>query len=275
MGQGDGVTSPDTSTVPQDAATLPTGARMPLLGFGTWRLTGDTARTAVRAALQAGYRHLDTAKVYGNEKQVGAGLADSGVARDEVFVTTKCPPRNAGRERETLRTGLEALGTDRVDLWLIHWPAGTGADVDMWRAFVAARDEGMTADIGVSNYSLDQVDELTDVTGVMPAVNQVKWSPLLFDKAVLDGHRARGVVLEGYSALRGGTLDHPMIRSVAERHDRTTAQVIIRWHLQHGVVVIPKSEREERIVANAQVAGFTLSDQDMAELDGLGQPRAR
>ena len=164
------------------------------------------------------------------------------------------------------------LGTDHVDLWLIHWPGRAGADLGIWRAFVDARDQGLTRSIGVSNYSLDQVDELTKETGETPAVNQVEWSPLLFDRAVLDGHRERGVVLEGYSALRGGTLDHPVIREVAKRHGRSTAQVIVRWHLEHGVVVIPKSEKEERIVANAQVGDFTLSEQDMAEIDALGQP---
>ena len=266
------MTSTDTSpsNVPQDSARLSGGARMPLLGFGTWQIKGSTATTAVRTALKAGYRHLDTATVYGNEKQVGAGLADSGVPRDDVFVTTKCPPRNAGRERDTLRASLDALGTDHVDLWLIHWPGGSGADVDMWRAFVDAREEGLARSIGVSNYSLDQVDELTEVTGDTPAVNQVEWSPLLFDRKVLDGHRERGVVLEGYSALRGGTLDDPVIREVAQRHGRSAAQVIVRWHLQHGVVVIPKSEKEDRIVANAQVGDFALSDQDMAEIDALG-----
>jgi 2,5-diketo-D-gluconate reductase A len=124
----------------------------------------------------------------------------------------------------------------------------------------------------VSNYSLDQVDELTKETGESPEVNQVEWSPLLFDRSVLDGHRERGVVLEGYSALRGGTLDHPVIAAVAGRHGRSPAQVIIRWHLQHGVVVIPKSAKEERIVANAQVGDFALSTDDMAEIDALGQP---
>jgi diketogulonate reductase-like aldo/keto reductase len=182
---------------------------MPLLGFGTWQIKGAAATEAVGHALAAGYRHLDTATIYGNEKEVGAGLAGSGVARDDVFVTTKCPPRNAGRELDTLRTSLDLLGTDRVDLWLIHWPGGSGTDVAMWQAFAEAQQQGFALAIGVSNFSLDLVDEVTRETGVRPAVNQVEWSPLLFDREVLDGHRARGVVLEGYSALRGGTLDHP------------------------------------------------------------------
>jgi diketogulonate reductase-like aldo/keto reductase len=254
------------------AANLPGGGSMPLLGFGTWQITGPTATTAVRTALDAGYRHLDTATVYRNESEVGTGLAESAVPRDDVFVTTKCPPRNTGRAVETLRRSLDGLRTDHVDLWLVHWPGGEGADLDLWQELLQARAEGLTRDVGVSNYSLDQLDELTKETGETPAVNQVEWSPLLFDRAVLDGHRERGVVLEGYSALRGGTLDHPVIAAVAERHGRSTAQVIIRWHLQHGVVVIPKSAKEERIVANAQVADLTLSGDDMAEIDALGQP---
>jgi 2,5-diketo-D-gluconate reductase A len=258
-------------TFPQDAADLAGGGRIPLLGFGTWQIKGKTARQAAGWALEAGYRHLDTATVYGNEKEVGAGLADSGVARADVFLTTKCPPHKAGHELDTLRTSLDLLGTDHVDLWLIHWPGGSGADLGIWRAFIEARDQRLARDIGVSNYQLDQVDELTRETGVTPAVNQVEWSPLLFDREVLDGHRERGVVLEGYSALRGGTLEHPVIAGVAARLGRTPAQVIVRWHLQHGIVVIPKSVHEERIRANADVAGFTLTDQDMAALDALGK----
>ena len=260
-----------TSSVPQDSAALHDGARMPLIGFGTWKLTGDTARQAVVAALAAGYRHVDTATIYRNEKEVGAGLADSGVPREDVFVTTKCPPRNAGREAGTLRASLAALGTDHVDLWLVHWPAGDGADLAMWQAFLEAREAGLTRSVGVSNYSLRQLDELTERTGVTPSVNQVKWSPLLFDRTTLDGHRERGVVLEGYSTLRGGTLEHPAVRAVAERHGRTPAQVLVRWHLQHGVVVIPKSSHEERIRGNADVADLVLTEQDMAELDALGR----
>ncbi len=259
------------SDVPQDTAGLDQGVRMPLLGFGTWQIKGKAATESVGWALDAGYRHLDTATVYGNEKEVGAGLAASSVDRADVFVTTKCPPRNAGRELDTLRTSLELLGTDHVDLWLIHWPGGSSADVGMWEAFGTARDEGLTRSIGVSNYSLDQIDQLAQETGVTPAVNQVEWSPLLFDRALLEGHRERGVVLEGYSALRGGTLDHPVITGIAERQGRTPAQVIVRWHLQHGTVVIPKSAQQERIRSNADIAGFALSDDDMAALDALGK----
>jgi diketogulonate reductase-like aldo/keto reductase len=258
--------------VPKDTVALPNGGAMPLLGFGTWKLTGREAVTSTAMALETGYRHLDTATIYRNEAEVGRGLRDSGVPRADVFVTTKARPERAGRERETLEQSLEALGTDRVDLWLVHAPpSSAGERKSMWEAFVRAQEDGLARDIGVSNFSLDQVDELHDATGVKPAVNQIEWSPLLFDADVLDGHRARDVVLEGYSGLRGGTLDEPTVTGIADRLGRTPAQVVIRWHLQHGTVVIPKSSKPDRIRSNAEVDGFELSDQDMAALDALGR----
>jgi 2,5-diketo-D-gluconate reductase A len=255
--------------VPTDHVELPGGGRMPLLGFGTWQLTGESAVTATAAALEAGYRHIDTATVYGNEGEVGRALADSGVPRDEVFLTTKCPPDRAGAELETLQRSLDLLGTDSVDLWLVHWPgdADLGA---IWKAFAEAQQQGLARAIGVSNFDADQIDAVERATGVRPAVNQIEWSPLLFDASVVQAHNDRGVVLEGYSALRGGTLTHPTIVEIAERLGRTPAQVIIRWHLEHGFVVIPKSERPDRVRANADVGGFSLSPDDVAALDSLG-----
>lgn len=243
---------------------------MPLLGFGTWQIKGQEAVDSVAAALETGYRHLDTATVYGNEGQVGRALADSGVARDEVFITTKFPPSRAGQELDTLRESLDLLQTDHVDLWLIHWPGEGSVNGDIWKAFAKAREEGLTREIGVSNFDTALLDEVTSATGVAPAVNQIEWSPLLFDADTVAEHRQRDIVLEGYSALRGGTLDHPTIAGIAQRLGRTTAQVIIRWHLQHGFVAIPKSVHAERIRSNADVAGFSLTDEDMAALDALG-----
>lgn len=256
--------------LPNDTVTLDSGARMPLLGFGTWQITGDEAVTATAAALSAGYRHIDTATVYGNEAEVGQAVHESGVSREDLFLTTKCPADAAGQELDTLRQSLDLLGTDHVDLWLIHWPAEDGASLNLWRAFIEARESGLARDIGVSNFEVDMIDELTSATGTAPTVNQIEWSPLLFDAKVLDMHRTRGVALEGYSALRGGTLDNPTVLRVADERGRTPAQVIIRWHLQHGVVVIPKSRNPERIKRNADVGGFELSVEDMAALDGLG-----
>jgi diketogulonate reductase-like aldo/keto reductase len=259
----------DSLALPDQTASLPQGGRMPLLGFGTWQLTGDDARRATADALQVGYRHLDTATLYDNEREVGLGLVDSGVPRADVFVTTKLPPDRGGSERPVLEESLEKLGVEYVDLWLIHWPPG-GAGESMWQALLDARDAGLARDVGVSNYSLEQLDALHSATGVMPAVNQINWSPLRFDQAVVDGHRERGVVLEGYSGLRGGTLDNPVIVEIAERLGRTPAQVILRWHLQHEFVAIPKSANAERIRANAQLADFELTADDMSKLDALG-----
>lgn len=258
-----------TPHLPADAAILSGGTSMPLLGFGTWQITGEDAVRSTAAALEAGYRHLDTATVYGNETEVGRALADSGVPREDVFLTTKCPPNRAGRERETLEQSLEALRTDHVDLWLIHWPGEGAVNSDLWRAFVEARDAGLAREIGVSNFDVALLDEVSGATGVVPAVNQVEWSPFLFDAATVEAHRERAVVLEGYSALRHGTLDDPTIGAIADKHERTPAQVIIRWHVQHGIVVIPKSVNADRIRSNADVGGFRLTDEDMAAIDGL------
>ena len=189
--------------LPDSTLTLTEGARIPLLGFGTWQLKGQDAVRATSAALATGYRHLDTATVYGNEREVGRALAESGVPRDDVFVTTKCPPGRAGQELDILRESLELLQTEHVDLWLIHWPGEGSTNVEMWRAFVEARQAGLAREIGVSNFDISLIDEVTKATGAAPAVNQVEWSPLLFDPETLAEHRARDIALEGYSALRG------------------------------------------------------------------------
>jgi 2,5-diketo-D-gluconate reductase A len=260
----------DSPRIPDDTLTLDRGGRMPLVGFGTWQIKEKDAVRAVSTALEVGYRHLDTALVYGNEGEVGRALAESGVRREDVFVTTKCPPSRAGSGLDTIRESLDRLRTDYLDLWLIHWPGEGSANSDLWGEFVEAREAGLVRDIGVSNFDGALLDEVTKATGVTPAVNQIEWSPLLFDADVVADHQARGIVLEGYSALRGGTLQDPTIVDIAERLGRTPAQVIIRWHVQHQFVVIPKSVHAERIRSNADVAGFSLSDDDMAALDALG-----
>jgi diketogulonate reductase-like aldo/keto reductase len=171
-----------TTSATAAAVELAGGVRMPLLGFGTWQLSGGDARRAVADALEVGYRHLDTATMYGNEAEVGRALHDSGVPRDEVFVTTKLPPSRARQARQTLEESLQSLGLDRLDLWLVHWPIDGGASPQTWSEFIRARDEGLTRAIGVSNYSPAQLDELTQATGETPAVNQIEWSPALYDR---------------------------------------------------------------------------------------------
>ena len=245
---------------------------MPLLGFGTWQLRGESAYQAVRAALDAGYRHLDTATMYGNEAEVGRALADSGVPREEVFVTTKLPPERAGRERATLDASLRALGVAAVDLWLIHWPPRRKS-VAVWREMLAARDEGRTRAVGVSNYDIDEIDELLAATGQKPAVNQIRFGPSLYDPKLIAEHRERGVVVEGYSPFKTTNLHDPVLARIASAHGVDPARVVLRWHVQHEIVVIPKSKTPERIAGNAAIDGFALTDDEMAAIDGLAARR--
>jgi 2,5-diketo-D-gluconate reductase A len=252
---------------------LPGGVSMPLLGFGTWQATGRRGYTAVLEALRVGYRHLDTATMYGNEAEVGRAVKDSGVPRDQVFVTTKLPPRRAGREPQTLAESLRELGMEYVDLWLVHWPPGDRARVPMWRQFLAQRDEGRARAVGVSNYSIRQIDELIEATGEAPAVNQIPWSPFQYDGRLLAAHRERGVVVEGYSPFKGSDLHDAVLAGIASAHGVTPAQVVLRWHVQHEVVVIPKSVTPERIRENFEALGFELTEDEMAAINWLGRRR--
>jgi 2,5-diketo-D-gluconate reductase A len=254
------------------ALSLGHGAEMPLLGFGTWQIRGEKAYEAVRDALEAGYRHIDTATMYGNEAEVGRALRDSGVPRDEVFVTTKLPPERAGRERETLDASLRALGVDAVDLWLIHWPPRRRS-VPVWERFVEARNAGRARAIGVSNYGVGEIDELTSATGVTPAVNQIRFGPRLYDPKLIAQHRERGVVVEGYSPFKTTNLHDEVLTRIAAAHGVDPARVVLRWHVQHEIVVIPKSADPERIATNAAIDGFSLTDEEMAAVDRLGGRR--
>ncbi len=245
------------------------GGSVPIVGFGTWQLEGEDAYRSTLDALQVGYRHVDTATGYGNEAQVGAALRQSGLPRSEVFVTTKCPPENAGRETETIDRSLELLGLEYVDLWLVHWPPNGQAAPGTWERFVAARDAGKARCIGVSNYSIDQIDELVAATGEMPAVNQIRWSPNLYDPDLAAALAERQVVLEGYSPLRRSNLDDPVITELARAHRKTPAQVVLRWHVDKGFVVIPKSSHRERVEQNFDLDDFELSAEELARLDGL------
>jgi 2,5-diketo-D-gluconate reductase A len=260
-----------TEATAMPVASLPHGVDMPMIGFGTWQLRGRAGRTAVRAALDAGYRHIDTATMYGNEAEVGAALAESGVDRLAVFLTTKLPSSRADRERATLAASLRALGTDHVDLWLIHWPVAGRMLCPVWRAFLELRDQGRARAVGVSNYSIAQIDRLIDSTGEAPAVNQLPWSPGRHDPALLDAHTERGVAVMGYSPLKGTNLRDPVLTEIAGGHGVTPAQVVLRWHLAHGITVIPKSSHPERVKANIDLLGFSLSPAEVERIDGLSR----
>jgi 2,5-diketo-D-gluconate reductase A len=245
------------------------GVAIPMVGFGTWQLQGREARVAVRHALQAGYRHLDTATIYRNEAEVGRAIAESGLDRGDVFVTTKLPPGNAGRARDTITESLRALGTGYVDLWLVHWPPRRPASPQLWRDFVAIRDEGLCRAIGVSNYSVAEIDELVAATGERPAVNQIPWSPSQYDPALLAEHAQRHVAVEGYSSLKNTRLRNPVLAEIAAAHGVTPAQVVLRWHVELGIIVIPKSAQPARIESNLDLFSFSLAADEMTRLNQL------
>jgi len=244
---------------------------MPLLGFGTWQISNRGARQAAAHALEAGYRHIDTATMYRNEEGIGKALGSAGLDRESVFVTTKLPPQHAGRERRTLQDSLTKLRLDYVDLWLVHWPPNGQASPQVWEQLVKARQDSLAMAICVSNCSLGQIDELAKATGVTPQVNQIRWGPALYEPDMVSGLEQRGVVLEGYSPFKVSNLRDPTLVSIAGRHDATAAQVIVAWHLAHGFVVIPKSVRRERIVSNAEGARINLTADEVAAIDGLSR----
>jgi 2,5-diketo-D-gluconate reductase A len=245
------------------------GVTMPMVGFGTWQLGGRRGYEAIRYALDVGYRHIDTATMYRNEREVGQAIRDSGLDRGEVFVTTKLRPNDAGRARATLAESLRALETSYVDLWLIHWPPRRPASVPLWREFLAVRDEGLCRGVGVSNYDITQIDELIAATGERPAVNQIPWSPSQYDPALLAAHAERHVAVEGYSSLKATRLRDPALTEIAARHQVTPAQVVLRWHLEHGITVIPKSANPDRIRSNFDLFTFSLPPAEVAQLDHL------
>jgi 2,5-diketo-D-gluconate reductase A len=251
------------------AVTLPGDVVMPMVGFGTWPMHGRQACKSTLEALEAGYRHIDTATMYANEDEVGHAVRDSGVPRTEVFLTTKLRASDAGRIEQVLTASLRALGTDYLDLWLIHWPPRGRASVLAWHEMIGLRDKGLIRAIGVSNYSLGLIDELIEATGEAPAVNQIHWNPRRYDGVLLDELRRRGVVVEGYSPLKDTNLKDKVLTEIARAHGVTPAQVVLRWHLDHGIVVIPKSADPKRIVSNLDLFGFALEPQEIARIDAL------
>ena len=248
---------------------LPGGTELPLIGFGTWQLRPTTAYESVRAALEIGYRHIDTATLYQNESDVGRAVKDSGLDREEVFVTTKLRPQDARHARRVLESSLRLLSTGYVDLWLIHWPTGRDEFVSTWQELLSAKDAGLVRNVGVSNYSPEQIDLLTKATGQQPAVNQIPWSPAEHDPALLEEHRRRGVVVEGYSGLKNTDLHDPVLTEIAQRHRVSPAQVVLRWHLEHGIVILPRSSRRERIATNFDLESFHLTSEDITAIDSL------
>jgi 2,5-diketo-D-gluconate reductase A len=263
-----------TSPIQVPVANLPGGGQMPMVGFGTWKLRGDEARAAVIAALHSGYRHVDTATMYANEAEIGQALRDSGIDRSEVFVTTKIRASDSSRAAEVLGRSLRGLGTDYLDLWLIHWPPPRrGERRQLWNDLLELQATGQVRNVGVSNFSLSEIDDITAASGQAPAVNQIDWGPTLFNPRELAGHAERGIAVEGYSGLKNTNLDDPVLAKIAAAHGVTVAQVVLRWHLQHDVIVIPKSARPERIAVNFDLFGFDLTEQELTTIDDLAGRR--
>lgn len=250
------------------------GREIPQVGLGVFKVPDEDAAAAVRTALEAGYRHVDTAAVYKNERGVGEGLRAAGVPRDEVFVTTKLWNESQGFDA-TLRAfdeSLEKLGLDAVDLYLIHWPSpARGLFVDTWKAFRRLHEEGRAQSIGVSNFTAEHIDQIVAETGITPVLNQIELHPRFQQRALREAMDQRGVVTESWSPLGqgGDMLKDPVLARIAEKHGKTAAQVVIRWHVDNGLVVIPKSVTPSRIAENIDVFGFRLDDEDLAAIGGL------
>lgn len=258
----------------QSTQTLNNGVEIPRVGLGVFRSpAGETTKNTVRTALQAGYRHIDTAKIYGNEDSVGQGVRESGIPRGEVFVTTKLWNGDHGYDA-ALRAcdeSLAKLGFDYLDLYLVHWPV-EGLRLDTWRAMEKLLAEGKARAIGVSNYMPRHLSELLDHCAVVPAVNQIELSPYnyLYRKEVVDLCRAHNIAVEAYSPLtKGQKLNDPPLVAIAKKYGKSTAQVLIRWVLQQGFVALPKSNNPERIRQNRDVFDFAISDADMAKLEAF------
>ncbi|MGN6781864.1 MAG: aldo/keto reductase [Marmoricola sp.] len=260
--------------------TLNDGHTIPQLGFGVFQVPPAETADVVRRALEVGYRHLDTAQMYGNEEGVGRGIREAGLPREEVFVTSKLNngfhrPDDARRE---FAATLERLGSDYVDLFLIHWPLPTRYDGDFvstWRTLVEFQQEGRARSIGVSNFQPAHLERIIEETGVTPAVNQVEVHPYFHNSVVRDADAAAGILTEAWAPIaQGAVLDDPTILAVAESVGRTPAQVTLRWHLQRGDIVFPKTTHTERMRENVALFDFELSAADMAAIDGLDRGTA-
>ena len=263
----------------QTHIALNDGARIPQMGLGVWQTPNDEAAPAVKAALSAGYRHVDTAAVYENEEGVGEGIRQSGIDRSEIYLTTKLWNTEQGYD-QTLKAfdaSLKRLGTDYVDLYLIHWPsAHRGLFVDTWKAFVKLKEEGRAKSIGVSNFYPEHIEKIVAETGVVPAINQIELHPDFQQREARAFHEKHGIATQSWSPLgQGKLLGHPAIADIAAKLGRTPAQVIIRWHIDNGLVVIPKSVTPSRIAENFNVFDFKLSAEDLDTLNGLDDAGAR
>jgi 2,5-diketo-D-gluconate reductase A len=263
----------------QTTITLNDGNAIPQIGLGVWRTEAEVAPKAVKAAIEAGYRHIDTAAAYQNEGGVGEGIRAAGVDRADIFVTTKLWNDAQGYD-STLKAfddSMKRLQLDTLDLYLIHWPAPKkGLYVDTWRAFVKLKEEGRIRSIGVSNFEREHLDRIIGETGVTPVINQIELHPRFQQQAMRRHHAELGIATESWSPLgQGGLLSDPVIGQIAQKHAKTPAQIIIRWHIDNGLVVIPKSVTPNRIIENVDVFGFKLDADDLSKMAALDSGEGR
>jgi 2,5-diketo-D-gluconate reductase A len=261
----------------QPTISLNDGNVIPKLGFGVWQVPNEEAAKVVGTAISTGYRSIDTAAIYGNEIGVGKAIAASPVQRTELFITTKLWNDQHTNARSALNESLSRLGLDQVDLYLIHWPKPRqNAYVEAWKALVKLKEEGRAKSVGVSNFTVAHLKRIIDATGVVPSVNQIELHPRFQQKELAAYHTEHGIITESWSPLGQGTLlENPTLKALAQKHGRTPAQVVIRWHLDRGYIVIPKSVTPSRIRENFDVSDFSLDADDHTKIAALDRKDGR
>jgi len=257
----------------ESTVDLNNGVKMPIIGLGTVSLLSKTAYQSVIWALDMGYRLIDTATMYGNERNIGKAINETGIPRQDIFITTKVWNTDHGYDKTltAFKKSLRKLNLSYVDLYLIHWPA-TSLRNESWKALEKLLEEGTARAIGVSNYTIRHLTELLEITSTIPTVNQVEFTPFLYQKDLLDFCEKNKIILEAYSPLtRGERFDHPLLKSISQKYDKTPAQILIRWGLQHKIVEIPRSRNEQHIQENFEVFDFDIYKKDMEVLDNLNE----
>ena len=250
--------------------TLNNGIKMPTLGLGVWQIKQSETARVVSWALESGYCHIDTARIYGNEKGVGEAVKSSDIPREQIFITTKLWVTDFFNAELAYRKSLDRLGLGYADLYLIHWPFPFWKHA--WKTLEKLYQQGRIKAIGVSNFGIRQLEVLSKFSAITPAVNQIEFSPFYYRKELLEYCKEKGIALEAYSPLtRAKKFNHPVIKELAQKYAKTAAQIMIHWSLQHGLIVIPKSQNPNRIVENSEVFDFTIDDGDMARLDSLNE----
>ena len=258
---------------------LNSGCEIPPIGLGTWEITGPPAKEAVLNALECGYRLIDTAKIYGNEVEVGKAIAESNIPREAIFVTTKIWNAQHDDVARALDQSLQKLGLDYIDLYLIHWPDAQGVRLKTWKTMGALAQEGKIRSIGISNYNIQQMEEIIEKSGIVPSVNQVPISPFKVQtrffkikhyKDLINYCNKKGIIVEAYSPLtRGIQLENETLQQISNKYNKSSAQILLRWGIQKGLVVIPKSQNKERINENFNIFDFEIEEEDMRNLDSL------